>query len=104
MDKQIERDHIQGILGIKKAHFFRLLKEYRGNPDSFSNDYARTSPKRLSPDIKESILNLLSPAIHGGVVNSPIRGDSKGIASPLNKRYSKSEKIIINATKQLELY
>jgi transposase len=27
-------------------------------------------------------LNLLSPAIHGGVVNSPIRGDFKGIASP----------------------
>ena len=30
-------------------------------------------------------LNLLSPAIHGGVMNSPIRGDSKGIASPWNK-------------------
>lgn len=56
MDKQIKRDYIQDILGIKKAHFFRLLKEYRGSPDSFSIDYARTSPKRLSPDVKESIL------------------------------------------------
>jgi len=35
-------------------------------------------------------LNLLSPAIHGGVMNSPIRGDSNGIASPWNKRYSDS--------------
>jgi RNA-directed DNA polymerase len=33
-------------------------------------------------------LNLLSPAIHGGVVNSPIRGDFKGIASPWNKWYN----------------
>ena len=56
MDKQIERDYIQDILGIKKAHFFRLLKEYRGNPDSFSINYIRTSPKRLSPDVKVSII------------------------------------------------
>src|SRR3989338_4448445 len=59
MDKQIERDYIQDILGIKKAHFFRLLKEYRGNPDSFSINYIRTSPKRLSPDVKASILKEL---------------------------------------------
>ena len=28
MDKKIERKHIQEILHVKKAMFFRLLKEY----------------------------------------------------------------------------
>lgn len=40
MDKQIERNYIQELLGIKKAQFFRLLNEYRANPDKFSINYA----------------------------------------------------------------
>lgn len=60
MDKQIERNYIQELLGIKKAQFFRLLNEYRINPDKFSIDYARTSPKRLLPEIKENIIKELT--------------------------------------------
>jgi len=55
MDKQIERAYIQELLGIEKAQFFRLLKEYRDSPAGFSIDYARQSPKRLSPEVEENI-------------------------------------------------
>jgi len=51
MDKQIERTYIQELLGIEKAQFFRLLKEYRDNPANFSINYTGTSPKRISPEI-----------------------------------------------------
>lgn len=59
MDKQIERAYIQELLGIEKAQFFRLLKEYRDNPVSFSINYTRTSPKRLSPEVQENIIKEL---------------------------------------------
>ncbi len=60
MDKQIERAYIQELLGIKKAQFFRLLKEYRDSPANFSINYARTSPKRLSPEVEENIIKELA--------------------------------------------
>lgn len=59
MDKQIERTYIQELLGIKKAQFFRLLKEYRNSPADFSIDYLRTSPKRISTKVKENIIKEL---------------------------------------------
>ncbi len=59
MDKQIERVYIQELLGIKKSQFFSLLKEYRNTPANFSINYARTSPKRLQPEIKENIIKEL---------------------------------------------
>jgi hypothetical protein len=59
MDKQIERAYIQELLGIEKAQFFRLLKEYRDNPINFSINYARTSPKRLSPEVEGNIIKEL---------------------------------------------
>lgn len=49
VNKQIERVYIQELLGIQKAQFFRILKEYRNNPVNFSINYTRQSPKRLSP-------------------------------------------------------
>lgn len=59
MDKQIERMYIQELLGIKKAQFFRLFKEYRNSPANFSIGYARSSPKRLSPKVEENIIKEL---------------------------------------------
>ena len=59
MDKQIERAYIQELLGIEEAQFFRLLKEYKDSPVSFSINYTRTSPKRLSPEIHENIIKEL---------------------------------------------
>ncbi len=60
-NKEIERNYIQEILGIKKRRFFSLLKEFKRNPQQFSTQYQRTTPSRIiSPDIEQNILNELA--------------------------------------------
>ena len=60
LDKKIKRNYLQEILGIKKAMFFRLLKEYRGNPSKFSIKYSRTENSRMiDPAIEQNILKEL---------------------------------------------
>ena len=44
---EIERKYVQEILGIRKARFFTLLKDYRKNPELFSIQYHRTAQPRL---------------------------------------------------------
>src|SRR5271170_5129141 len=60
ISKAIERKYIQELLGIKKSQFFLLLKEYRDNPEKFSIDYARFSPKKISSEIEANILKILA--------------------------------------------
>jgi len=58
---EVERKYLQEILGIKKAMFFRVLKAYRENPETFSVDYKRSSPTRsIAPEIKETIAKELA--------------------------------------------
>lgn len=53
---EIKRKHVEAVLGIKKAHFFRLLKKYRQNKDEFTVQYARTKPTRgIDPAIERNI-------------------------------------------------
>lgn len=59
VEKKIERKYIQEILGLKKAMFFRVLQRYRDNPDNFSIDYTRKSPKRISEKTEQIILKEL---------------------------------------------
>jgi len=59
MNKHIERAYIQELLGIGKAHFFRLLREYRNNPKQFSIAYTRATPRKLTPEAEENILKEL---------------------------------------------
>ncbi len=59
IDRKIERKYIQEILGIKKAMFFRLLEQYRHNPKNFSIDYSRKSPKKISPEVENNIIQEL---------------------------------------------
>lgn len=40
-NKEVERKYVQEILGIGKARFFELAKNYRENPDKFSIQYTR---------------------------------------------------------------
>jgi hypothetical protein len=47
LEKDIERKYIQEILGIKKARFFRLIKQYRNKPEKFSIQYIRKSKTRF---------------------------------------------------------
>lgn len=59
INKEIERKHIQEILGIKKAMFFRILQKYRKDPKDFSTEYLRKSPKRISAETEKIIVKEL---------------------------------------------
>ncbi len=60
-NKEIQRKHIQEILGIKKSRFFILLKQYQENPQQFTTQYQRTTPSRIiSPDVEKNILKELT--------------------------------------------
>lgn len=59
--KEIQRDYIQQILGIKKRRFFALVKRYRTSPEGFSIQYNRKSKTRaISSRIEENIIKELS--------------------------------------------
>jgi hypothetical protein len=51
----LSRDEIERTLGIGKTRFFALLKHYREAPESFSIQYERTSPSRLSAEAEAKI-------------------------------------------------
>ncbi|MFA5362526.1 MAG: hypothetical protein WC335_04680 [Candidatus Omnitrophota bacterium] len=54
---EIKREHVQGILRIGRRQFFKLLKEYRRNPDEFSIEYLRTGKTRsIDTAIEKNIL------------------------------------------------
>lgn len=52
---QLSREEIERTLGIGKTRFFALLKQYREGSESFSIQYERTSPRRLSAEAEEKI-------------------------------------------------
>lgn len=51
----ITRSELEKILQINKTRFFAMLKEYRQNPATFSIDYQRKTPARLSPEVEAAI-------------------------------------------------
>ena len=54
---EISRKHVQGMLNIGKARFFRLLKTYWANPETFSFQYRRFGKTRSTdPKIEKNIL------------------------------------------------
>jgi hypothetical protein len=59
--KEVERKHLQEVLGINKTRFFALVKEYRADSFSFSIQYIREKRTRsISKGIEKSILKELS--------------------------------------------
>jgi hypothetical protein len=61
VSKEIEREYIQQILGIKRRRFFCLVKQYTDNPASFSIKYSRTGHTRsIEPAIEKNILKELA--------------------------------------------
>ena len=59
MNKEIERKYLQDILGINKARFFILLREYRKDPETFSIEYQRRTPFRISGEVEKNIIKEL---------------------------------------------
>ena len=51
----LTRAEIQEMLGISKAWFFALLREYRQDPQAFSVSYRRVTPGRLSATVEREI-------------------------------------------------
>ena len=51
----LDRQAVQETLGIGKARFFVLLKQYRQNPEGFCLIYQRTAPARLPARAEEEI-------------------------------------------------
>ena len=47
---EIQRKHLQEILGIKERRFFALVKQYRKDPQRFTIQYHRAS---LSPNLQD---------------------------------------------------
>jgi hypothetical protein len=59
--KEIKREYIQQILGIKRRRFFVLVKKYTENPNDFSIDYSRTGKTRsIDPAIEKNIIKELA--------------------------------------------
>jgi len=57
---EIERKHLQEILGIKERRFFALVRQYRENPHHFTIQYHRASPPRISEALQKNLLFELS--------------------------------------------
>jgi len=60
LKKEIGRKYLQAILGVSKAHLFRLLREYRKCQATFSIEYERQTPARISAEVKSIIVKELS--------------------------------------------
>ena len=59
LKNEMERKYIQEILGVKKRRFFMLVKRYKEHPESFSIQYQRITPSRISPEIEQNLLKEL---------------------------------------------
>ena len=108
IDGKIERKHIQGILNIKNRQFFKLLKEYKDNPENFSIDYTRKSPKRISQEVEKNILKELK--IDKGIIkdkNNPTDSYNYSyIKDRLEDKYKQKVSLptIIDRAKQYDFY
>jgi len=56
---KMPRAEIQNMLGVGKARFFALLKRYRQDPTSFSLNFQRSTPARLSNEAEAEIESAL---------------------------------------------
>jgi len=60
LKKEIERGHIQEVLGIGKTRFFALIKAYHHNPNEFSIHYGRhTKTRKIPQEVERNILREL---------------------------------------------
>jgi len=109
LNKELKREHIQQVLKIKRRRFFKLLKEYRKNPENFSIHFERTNPTRiLEPKIEKNLLKELKIA-KGFIEHKDIPIHSYNysfIKNELKNRYNQevSLQTIINKAKNHGFY
>ena len=60
ISKEIELEYALALLKIRRRQFFKLLKVYRENPNSFSLDYKKKGiSNRIDPKTEQKILSEL---------------------------------------------
>lgn len=58
--KEVEREYVQGLFGIKRRQFFKLVKKFKKNPAKFSIKYARKIKTRgIDQSIEKNIMKEL---------------------------------------------
>lgn len=104
----IKAVHVQDILGIRRRRFFKLLKEYRNNPDNFSIQYHRKPVKKIDVEIENNILKELK--IEKEMIenkNIPIRFYNYSyLKDQLSKQYKQNVSLptIIDRAKKNDFY
>ena len=53
--KELTRASIQETLDVSKSHFFKLMKQYRQNPQEFNIKYERAGVSKLTPETESLI-------------------------------------------------
>ena len=59
LNQQVDRKHLQEVLGIRKRRFFDLLKKYKENPQNFTIQYQRASNPKISKELEKTIVKEL---------------------------------------------
>ena len=108
LKKEIERKYIQEILGIGKARFFALIKDYRKNPYGFSIQYTRKTRTRIPQSIERNIMEELK--IDSKLIkdkNVPLKSYNYSyVKDRLEKRYNQKVSLptIIDRAKKNDFY
>jgi len=104
---QLSRVELEELMGVRKTRFFALLKEYRHSPETFSIEYERPTPRRLSVEAEQQISQELQREKQ--LVEDPRLPITSYNYSALRDRLQKkkirvSVPTIIQRAKQLECY
>ena len=109
LNKELKREHVQQMLQIGRRRFFKLLIEYRKNPETFSIRYKRTIVTRaISPEVDKNIIKELT-ATKKFIDNKDIPIWSYNysfIQNDIEKRYNQKVSLptIINRAKKYGFY
>ncbi len=103
----LDRSAVQQTLGIGKARFFALLKQYRHNPEGFCLIYQRTALARLPARAEEEIESELM--LEKGLIDDPTLPITTYNYSAISDRLAKRGVIvslptIINRAQSLGCY
>lgn len=104
---EISRVEIEEVMGVGKTRFFTLLKEYRHDPKTFSIEYERSTPRRLSEEAEQQMAEELEREKQ--LVEDPNLPITSYNYTALRDRLQKKQiwvsvPTIIQRAKQLECY
>jgi hypothetical protein len=104
---ELSRAEIEEVLGMRKTRFFGLLKGYRHDPKTFSIEYQRRTPRRLSKETEQQMAQELEREKQ--LVEDPNLPITSYNYTALRDRLQKkkirvSVPTIIQRAKQLECY